>query len=315
MNPEFPIYIASKGRADTRLTMKVFERLRVPYRVIVERPEYESYAAVIDPKKLMVLDPKYQRDYEPYCNLQPHESRGSGPARNFAWDHAMANGHAWHWIIDDNIECFFRMNRNLRVPVADGSMFKAMEAFATRYNNVALAGPDYVWQATARKIEHDPFTINTRIYSCILIRNDIGFRWRGRYNEDTDLSLRVLKSGWCTVMFKAFLQRKMTTLTMRGGNTDSIYAEGTLAKSRMLVNMHPDVARLAWRFKRWHHVVDYRRFKNQKLIAAKPIKRGVNNFGMELVKAERTPYVRRDPPSVALVTTAKEKPARGSRAG
>jgi len=28
-----------------------------------------------------------------------------------------------------------------------------------------------------------------------LIRNDIPYRWRAKYNEDTDLSLRVLKDG------------------------------------------------------------------------------------------------------------------------
>lgn len=312
MNPQFPIYIPSKGRAGTRLTMKVFDHIKVPYRVIVEKTEYDQYAAVIDPKRLLILDPIYQKEFDPCCRLEPHQSRGSGPARNFAWDHSMSEGHAWHWIVDDNIECFFRMNRNLRVPVADGSMFRAMESFATRYKNIAMAGPDYVWQATARKVAHEPFTLNTRIYSCILIRNDTKFRWRCRYNEDTDLSLRVLKSGWCTVMFKAFLQRKMTTQTMRGGNTDEIYAQGTLAKSRMIVNLHPDVCKLVWKFKRWHHHADYRKFKNNKLILRDGyrMKKGVDNFGMELVKAERSPYVRLDGNAADT-----KKPARKKRAG
>jgi len=34
-----------------------------------------------------------------------------------------------------------------------------------------------------------PFVMNTRMYSIIFIRNDIPYRWRGRYNEDTILSL------------------------------------------------------------------------------------------------------------------------------
>ena len=53
-----------------------------------------------------------------------------------------------------------------------------------------------------------PFKANTRIYSCILIDNALPFRWRGRYNEDTDLSLRVLKAGLCTIQFNAFLRRR-----------------------------------------------------------------------------------------------------------
>jgi len=292
MNPQYPIYIPSKGRADSRFTVRVFDHIGVPYRVIVEEQEFDEYAKVIDPKKLLILDPQYQRDYDPYCRLKPQDPRGSGPARNFAWEHSIKEGHAWHWIIDDNIESFFRMNRNMRIPVSDGSMFAAMESFASRYKNVAMAGPDYMWVATGRKVAHEPFTLNTRIYSCILIRNDTGCRWRGRFNEDTDLSLRVLKAGWCTIMFKAFLQRKLPTMTVRGGNTDSIYVDGTLAKSRMIVNMHPDVARLAWKFRRWHHYVNYNRFKNQRLILRDDIKikGGVDNFGMELLKTDVSPY-------------------------
>jgi len=44
-----------------------------------------------------------------------------------------------------------------------------------------------------------------------LIRNDVPYRWRGRYNEDTDLSLRMLKDRWCTIQFNAFLQGKAAT--------------------------------------------------------------------------------------------------------
>lgn len=309
MNPEFPIYIPSKGRHQSRLTMKVFDRLKIPYRVIVEEAEYPAYASVIDKTKLLVLDPQYQRDYDPFWKLPDGESKGSGPARNFGWDHAVANGHAWHWMIDDNIEMFMRMNRNLRVPIGDGSMFRAMEDFCARYKNVAMAGPNYVWQATSRKVAHPPMALNTRIYSCNLIRNDTGFRWRGRFNEDTDLSLRMLKAGWCTVLFYAFLQRKMTTLTMKGGNTDSIYAHGTFDKSRMLVQMHPDVAKLAWKFRRWHHHVDYSRFKTNKLIRddIKKKKTGIDNFGMQLKKVPKGIYawVRRETADVKKPATEK----------
>jgi hypothetical protein len=112
-----------------------------------------------------------------------------------------------------------------------------------------------------------PFVTGTRIYSCNLIRNDLPLRWRGRYNEDTDLSLRILKGGWNTVQFNAFLQLKTPTQQLKGGNTEAFYSvEGTLAKSAMLVAMHPDVARLVWRFGRPHHFVDYRPWRARGLI-------------------------------------------------
>ena len=201
-------------------------------------------------------------DYDTFDDLGDAKSKGPGPARNFIWEHSMAEGHPWHWVMDDNIRLFARLHQNKRVPVADGTIFHAMEEFCLRYVNVAMAGPNY-WMFAPSRERLKPFVLGTRIYSCNLIRNDVPFRWRGRYNEDTDLSLRMLKAGWQTVQFNAFLQWKLTTQTLGGGNTEAFYAgEGTLPKSRMLVEMHPDVARLVWRFGRWHHYVDYSGFKD-----------------------------------------------------
>ena len=104
---------------------------------------------------------------------------------------------------------------------------------------------------------YSPFELNERIYSCLLIDNSCRHRWRGRYNEDTILSLDVLKDGDCTIQFNNFLQEKAGTQTLQGGNTAEFYNnEGTYNKSAMLVDTHPDVAKLVWRFDRWHHEVD-----------------------------------------------------------
>src|SRR5687768_9806532 len=43
----YPIYVISKGRADTRLTSKALERLGLPYRIVIEPQERDEYAAVI----------------------------------------------------------------------------------------------------------------------------------------------------------------------------------------------------------------------------------------------------------------------------
>jgi len=286
MLPSHPVYIVSKGRADSRLTSKALERMGVPYRIVVEEQERDAYTAVIDPAKILVLDPAYQRDYDTCDDLGDTKSKGPGPARNFVWDHAVDSGSPWHWVLDDNIRSFYRLHDNRKVQVWNPSYFCAMEDFTSRYENVAMAGPHY--QTFRPKLAPcPPFVANTRIYSCNLIRNDAPFRWRGRYNEDTDLSLRMLKAGYCTVLFNAFLQDKSPTQELTGGNTDEFYAvEGTLAKSQMQVALHPDVSRLVWRFNRWHHHVDYRRFKANRLIR-KPglvIPEGTNEYGMKLVQ-------------------------------
>ena len=46
-NPQFPIYIPSKSRADSRLTSKALETMNVPYFIIVEKEQYNEYANVI----------------------------------------------------------------------------------------------------------------------------------------------------------------------------------------------------------------------------------------------------------------------------
>ena len=284
MNPNYPIYIVSKGRWESRLTSKALEKINVPYYIIVEEQEYEQYANVINPEKILILPKKYLEDYDPYDDLGFTKGKGAGCARNFAWDHSISLNASWHWVMDDNIASFQRLNRNLMVKVTTGAIFKASEDFVDRYENLAIAGFNYDFFCQSKE-QHPPFILNTRIYSCLLIRNDIPYRWRGRYNEDTDLSLRVLKDGWCTVQFNAFIQEKAQTQTMKGGNSDEFYfKEGTLPKSQMLANMHPDVAKVVWRFNRWHHHVDYRAFKKNRL-RFKPdlvIPDQVNNYGMFL---------------------------------
>ena len=271
MNPTYPVYVISKGRWESRLTAKALERINVPYRIVIEPQEYAEYAAVVNPGKILTL---------PFSNL----GQGSIPARNWVWEHAVAAGATRHWILDDNIRDFYRLNRNARIPARTGAIFRAAENFVDRYENVALAGFQYTMFAPNR-VKRPAFFLNRRIYSCILVKNDIPYRWRGIYNEDTDLSLRILKDGWCTVLFYAFLANKMQTMTMKGGNTDKLYAgNGRLKMAQALNEQHPDVAQIVIKWNRWHHQVDYRPFENNQLIP-KPgvvVPSGIDNFGMEL---------------------------------
>jgi len=291
MNPKYPVYIVSKGRWETRLTSKALERISVPYYIVVEAHERDSYAEVIDPAKVLVLPEKYLHEYETCDDVGEARGKGPGGARNFCWAHSMSLGHARHWVMDDNIASFNRLNRNLMVKVTTGAIFRAAEDFVDRYENVAIAGFNYDFFAKAKE-PLPAFVMNTRIYSCLLIDNNLPIRWRGRYNEDTDLSLRVLKAGLCTVQFNAFLQEKATTQTMKGGNTDEFYAkEGTLPKSEMLAKLHPDVAEVVWRFNRWHHHVDYTPFKRNQLVRKEgvAIPEGINDYGMMLKDIRESP--------------------------
>lgn len=271
MNPKYPIYIISKGRWERRQTSKALEIMQVPYHIVVEPQEYELYASNIDKSKILVL---------PFSNL----GQGSIPARNWVWEHAISIGSERHWILDDNIDSFYRLNQNMKLIVTTAAIFKCAEDFVDRYENIAIAGFQYN-SFVFKDAVVPPYRLNTRIYSCILLKNNLPYRWRGRYNEDTDLSIRALKDGWVTMLFNAFLANKETTMRAKGGNTDELYqGDGRRIMAESLAEQHPDVATVTWKFGRWHHQVDYRRFKTNKLIKKinVEIPKGVNNYGMKI---------------------------------
>lgn len=263
MEPRFPLYIPSKSRAETAKTPRFLDSINQPYKIVVEEQQYEDYNRFFPKEKLLILDPLYQKNYETCDTGVPEtKSKGPGPARNFAWEHSISEGHDWHWVMDDNILLFAIMNKNNRHVVGDGTIFHAMEDFVLRYENIAMAGPNY-WTFAHPRAKRPPFTLNTRIYSCNLIRNDLPYRWRGRYNEDTILSLDMIVGGWCTVQFNSLLQDKMHTQVLTGGNTEAFYAEeGTYPKSKMLYDEYPEITKIVWRFGRWHHFINYKVFKH-----------------------------------------------------
>lgn len=318
--PRYPIYIVSRGRAHSRLTAKTLSAMQVPYLLVVEPSEYDTYAAVEDRRRILVLP----------SDTDPASPTGPGRARNFCRDHAWANGHARHWVMDDNIQGFFRLHRNKRIQVADGAIFRAAEDFVDRYDNVLVAGFQYR-HFCASKAKYPPYVANTRIYSCLLIDNTRLFRWahgtrrqnaevpvvvtarprapmgrmrflwRERYNEDTILSLDAMENGYATIQFNAFLQGKSGTQQLKGGNTDVFYAvedaeqeaeeqetyheAGTVRKSLTLEKVYPSVTKLVHRFKRPHHQVDYRKYQAIPLRLKKHavVPSAPNDYGMALV--------------------------------
>ena len=275
MLPRYPVYIISKGRWESRLTSKAFEEMGVPYHIVIEPQEYDDYASVIDSEKILVL---------PFSNL----GQGSIPARNWVWENAVKRGSSRHWIFDDNIRDFWRLFNSQRYPVVCPNIFPAAEDFVDRYENIALAGFQYA-MFTPNNTIFPAFLLNTRVYSAILIKNDLPFKWRGRYNEDTDLSLRALKAGWVTVLFYAFLAYKIVTMTMKGGNTDELYQkEGRLEMAKSLQEQHPDVVKITHKWGRWQHLVDYSQFKKNKL---KPKAYSTSAFSTDIKRSEYNMYI------------------------
>jgi len=274
MSPDYPVYIISKSRFDNPLTIISLSRLKIRFKVVIEPSEFSDYLQVVPKSNLLVLP---ENDYG--CSI---------PARNFVFAHSVSLGAKRHWILDDNISAFYRLNNNRKIKLATSTFFKCAEDFTDRYVNVALSGFNYDFFARARD-PLPPFYLNTRIYSCILVNNSIPFRWRGKYNEDTDLSLRCLKAGYCTILFNAFLQCKATTGSLSGGNTSTVYSspDSRLKMAQSLQKQHPDVVKIIYRFNRYQHYVNYRVFRDKNVLQHCPglfLKNRVDNYGMILKK-------------------------------
>lgn len=268
--PKYPIYIISKGRWESRLTSRSLEEMGVDYRIAIEPQEYDQYAAVIDPKKIIVT---------PFSNL----GQGSIPVRNFVWEHSIKEGHDRHWVLDDNIRYFYRLHQNTRLRVNSAVPFRVVEDYSDRFTNVGMSGMNYAFFAPVF-MKKAPVYYNTRIYSCILLKNDIKERWRvlsyegqpAPYNEDTDLSLQILKNSMCTILLNSFLCGKSATMVMKGGNTDTVYKVGQSGFDNRykfaasLAQAHPDCVIIAKKHGRWHHHVDYSKFQTYNKLELKP---------------------------------------------
>ena len=290
---QFPMYVISKGRADCCKTSKYLSMNETPHYVVVEQQEYNAYMATVgqSPYTTVLTIPQHFFDeYETLYELEPGEERKTGPgaARNFCWKHSKDNGHYAHHVLDDNLKGFFYISHNCKIKVRTSAWIVAMEDYFKSFDNVGIMGPNYT-SFFVKDSKRPPITINTRIYSWLLIRNDLwdkGFKWRGRYNEDTILCLDILKAGYGTVQLNVFTQNKQGTQELRGGNTQEFYTEeGTYKKSKMLEDTHPDVAKVVFKFSRIHHEVDYSSFKFIDLkFHPERLKSGYNDYGMYMVK-------------------------------
>jgi hypothetical protein len=243
--PRYPVYIPSKSRYDTALTMDFLEADGVPFTIVVEPPDEPLYRARFDTyQHVSIL-------VTPFQNL----GQGAVPVRNFIRDHATAAGHAFHWQLDDNMRQVRRRALGGRRIRCDSTIaLRVAEDFTDRYENIALTGIDYCMFLPAGQILR-PFNTNVRIYSCWLFRNDLPYRWRGRYNDDTDMTLQVLSGGWCTVLIHAFCVEKLQTMQLSGGMTNTYTGDGRLKMARSLERVWPGVVETRRRFQRPQHAV------------------------------------------------------------
>lgn len=269
LNPQYPIYIISKGRPNTCKTAKTLDWMGIDYNIVVEPSEAKQYRTIWGDRVMV-------------GNFDT-TTRSSIPVRNWVNEHC---NKSKYWLLDDNINFFYILNNNRSLRCKTGAIFRIAEDFANQFTNIAITGFNKLGFCKPTD-PVAPYVLNTRVYSMSLLDKNIneqikinGALWRGRYNEDTDLCLRFLKAGYCTVNWQMLLGDKATTQTMRGGNTDNVYVDGdkryNFAKS--LMTQHPDLVTITEKWGRYHHHVNWDVFK-QKLIRKKT-QPTITNYGL-----------------------------------
>lgn len=249
--PKYPIYIISKGRYEKTLTADNLVKSGLKYLIAVEPEEYELYCKKLGKESVLKL---------PFSNL----GLGSYPARNYCWEHAKANGYKRHWLFDDNIQYFGKWINGKREKLEDINHALMYVEFYTDKNSINICGfeePNFVV-----KVPKKPFKTNCHVYSAMLIENDLPYRWRLKYNEDVDLCLQVLHNGGSTASCVYYMADKVSTANkMAGGNQAELYKgndpKRALLKAKMLEAVWPQYVKTVIRFKRYHHLIDWKQFK------------------------------------------------------
>ena len=256
-----PVYIVSKGRWEKPLTANMFKKNDIDFQILVEPQEYENYCEALGEEYVTKL---------PFSNL----GIGSYPARNYAWEDSIKKGYKRHWVFDDNIRAFRRSHKGNRIICNGNKAIKVLEDFTDRYENIGITGFNYSTFVTSSTSK--PFYINTHAYSAMLMKNNMPYRWRLKYNEDVDLCLQVLHNGLCTILFNAFVVDKTsTTAKMKGGNQDELYKgnafEKKVLKARSLEEIWPQYAETKMVWNRPHHFVSWRKHFKHGLVRRKDI--------------------------------------------
>jgi len=234
MMNKYTIYIPSRKRYEKNLSLTANELLNdnINFKLVVEPQDKINYKNIFN-NKVLVMD---------------KNDMGIAYARNWIKQYSIDHKEAYHWQIDDNIKNFKIRKNNKNIKIEGYKNLKKAEEYVNQYNNIGAAGLKHAMFAWAAKNKID---FNKQVYTCVLFNNKPNIWWRDGLVEDTDYSLQLLTEGYCTLIFNRLIMDKVTTMTIKGGNTEISYeGDRRLIRAQGLQSMWPGIFKLGEQYGR-----------------------------------------------------------------
>lgn len=227
----WPVFVASRGRPEGK-TFKLLNQSQIFYYVFVEPQEAQEYQAFHGADKVLVL---------------PLAGQGIGYVRQLILKFAREMGHEWYWMMDDDINGFFKTvsRKTERITAIEAMM--AAQDHLQKLPTVAQAALEYqqfAWSATK------PLRWNSYCDVCVAINTNrtkgINYRPELRLKEDRDFTLQIVaNSGYQTVRLSFYSFDVPKNGTNKGGCQDDYKTNGKeLEHSKKMVEMWPGVCSL-----------------------------------------------------------------------
>lgn len=227
----WPIYVCSKARPHDRhiSTMRLLRDAGVPFNLVVEPQDAAVYEEAWPDAVVLVL---------------PENDRGLAYCRNFVIQHAASAGHAWVWVMDDDVKRFCKQIGKKAVTVPVNDLLAEAEAAAVKYTDlpfmqIGLSYVQNVWSAKTTVRLNGPMDVVVAFHVAALG----GFRYDETLSlkSDREFTLRLLGLGYCNVTLTT-LGFDCPTNGSNAGGLQDVYRAGVEAECvQRLATMYPGV--------------------------------------------------------------------------
>lgn len=288
----YNIYVPSYGRSHQILssgTVGMLQEFNVEnWYVAIDPSQYEAYSKVIEKKHIIIRDISFRDESVTDITTSlasPNYTHGTAGIYNFLLSFSRSLGEAKYWTMDDDIvgiamkakkgdenmkaddvydkNDFYRCSKIVEDYGFDYKKFmKSLEDTSDKARNPGFVALEKFGLVFALPIY---WKLGTRAYSYYLTDNSSQINHIGALNNDVTTSIEVSKRGFVNMLFEGICYNSLPTQA-GGGLTEQYKRWGTLEKSKRLVKVSPQCAKIVDRYSRVHHSVDYNAYNKQRLV-------------------------------------------------